>query len=306
MPKVSVILPAYNGEKFIAGAIDSALNQTRKDFEIIVVNDGSTDRTAEIISKYGQAIRVISQANAGIAAARNAAINNSKGEYLAFLDQDDIWLEDKLEKQMEIFDKDKDVGMVYSDTFVITDGNVELKNFDLKKPYRGMIIEELLMNNFIATSAVVTKKECFDRVGLFDNSLSPCLDYDRWLYIATLYKVDYVDKPLVRFRDHISTFRKNEIFTIGKIIDTLTRYADNHPDVKKSMGNKIDKKIAYYRVTLGRRFLTKGDFLEAFSNFAAAIKLSKSFFPVLLIAWFMVFDLTKNSIKNIQRYIKIR
>ena len=306
MPKVSIILPAYNGEKFIAEAIDSVLNQTYGDFEIIVVNDGSTDRTAEILSKYGGKIRVISQANAGIAQARNVAISNSKGEYLAFLDQDDIWLEDKLEKQMEIFDKDKDVGMVYSGTFVMTAGNAELKSFDLKKPYKGMVIEELLMNNFISTSAVVTKKECFDRVGLFDNSLSPCLDYDRWLYIATLYKVDYVDKPLVRFRDHIATFRKNEIFTIGKIIDTLERYIDNHPDVKKSLGRKIDKKIASYYVTLGRRLLTKGDFREAFSSFSTAVNLSKSFFLVCHIAWLILFDLAKNSIKSILRYLKIR
>ncbi len=306
MPKVSVILPAYNGEKFIAAAIDSALNQTYKDFEIIVVNDGSTDRTAEILSKYGGKIRVISQANGGIAKARNVAIDNSKGEYLAFLDQDDIWLEDKLEKQMEVFDKDKEVGLVYSDTFVMTDGNVELKSFDLKKPYRGMVIEELLMNSFISTSSVVTKKECFDRVGMFDNSLSPCLDYDRWLYIATLYKVDYVDKPLVKFRDHISTFRKNEIFTIRKIIDTLERYIDNHPDVEKLMGRKVDKKIASCYVTLGRRLLTKGDFKEAFSSFGMAVKLSKSFFLIFPTAWLIFFDLTKNSIKGILKYFKIR
>lgn len=276
MPKVSVILPAYNGEKFITAAIDSVLGQTYKDYEVIVVNDGSNDRTAEILSGYGGKIKVITQENGGIAKARNVAIDCSEGEYLAFLDQDDTWMPEKLECQVPLLEQDKDLGLVYTDAYIMCDNGAELLSFDLRKPYRGMAVEQLFLNNFIATSSVIVKRKYFERVGPFIQSLSPCLDYDRWLSIAALYKIDYVSKPLIRFRDHVSTFRKNEIITTKKIVATLQGFIDNHPDVSKALGKKAGRKIAYYKIDLAKKHLIRGDFQDAFTGFGEALKTDPS------------------------------
>ena len=304
MPKVSVILPAYNGEKFIAAAIDSVLSQTYKDYEVIVVNDGSVDGTARILDKYAGKIRVVSQENGGIAKARNVAIENSKGEYLAFLDQDDLWLSDKLELQVPLMEKNKDVGLTYTDAHILCDNNTEFLSFGLRKPYRGMVVENLLLNNFIATSSVMVRKECFEKVGLFDQTLSPCLDYDIWLKIASIYKADYADRPLVKFRDHVSTFRKNEIFTIEKIIETLERFIDEHPEIRRNMGIKIDQKIANYYIGLGNKYFAKANFKVAFSKFNMAFKLNPSLRAFLYIIASVPFELTKNVLRSIKAKIK--
>lgn len=303
MPKISVILPAYNGERFIAAAIDSVLAQTYGDYEIIVVNDGSKDRTAEILSRYDKKIKVISQENGGIAKARNVAIENSEGEYLAFLDQDDIWLPGKLELQTALMEKDRKIGMAYTDVYIIGDNNAELSSFKLRKPRRGMIAEDLFLNNFIATSSVMTRRECFDRVGLFDQELSPCLDYDRWLNIAALYKIDYVDAPLVKFRDHVSTFRKNEILTAGKIVATLQRFVDTHPDIRRALGSKADRKISYYYINLGNKHLANGDFKKAFSGFRAALKMGVPFKTFFYIIFSASSELTRNLLRSIKARI---
>lgn len=304
MPKVSVILPAYNGEKYIAAAIDSVLNQTYKNYEIIVVNDGSKDSTADILSGYGGKIKVISQPNGGIAKARNVAIGNSKGEYLAFLDQDDLWLPDKLERQMELLEKDKEIGLVYTDVYIMGDNNTELVSFKLRRPYRGMAVDQLFLNNFIATSSVITRKECFEKVGLFDQSLSPCLDYDRWLYIAAFYKIDYVDRPLVRFRDHVSTFRKNEIVTTEKIIETLRRFVDGYPEIRRMVGVKVDQKIAHYYVSLGNKYLAKGNFKDAFSGFHDALRTRRSFTMLFYIAFSVSSEMAKNLLRKMRAWFK--
>lgn len=302
MPKVSVILPAYNGEKFIAAAVDSVLGQTYTDYEIIVVDDGSKDRTAEILSRYGKKIKVVSQQNGGIAKARNIAIENSKGEYLAFLDQDDIWLPDKLGLQVALMEKDRDIGLAYTDVYIISDKGTELLSFELRKPHRGMAAEALFLNNFIATSSVMTKRECFEKVGLFDQSLSPCLDYDRWLNIAALYKIDYVDRPLARFRDHVSTFRKNEIVTAEKIVATLRRFIDSHPDIKKAMGVKAARVVSYYSINLGNKYLAKGDFDKASSGFCAGFEAN----PSLRTFFYTIFSVSTELIKIFPRHIKTR
>ncbi|MDO8525690.1 MAG: glycosyltransferase [Candidatus Omnitrophota bacterium] len=300
MPKVSVILPAYNGEKFIAAALDSVLGQAYTDYEIIVVDDGSKDRTADILSRYTGKVKIISQENGGIAKARNTAIENSEGKYLAFLDQDDTWLPDKLALQVALMESDSSLGLVYTDVYITNDKGAELLSFKLRKPHRGIAAEELFLNNFIATSSVMTKKECFEKVGLFDQSLSPCLDYDRWLNIAALYKIDYVDKPLARFRDHISTFRKNETVTAEKIVATLRRFIDNHPDIKRAMGMKASRVVAYYSINLGNKYLARGDFKKAFSAFRAALETGE---PIGAF-FYIVFSILRESAKNFLRLIK--
>ncbi len=205
MPKVSVVIPAYNCEKFISTAIESVLSQTYGDYEVIVVNDGSTDKTDEVLSRYASKIKKIYQPNKGPAEARNTGIANSEGEYVAFLDQDDAWLPDKLRMQVEVMEKNDKLGLVYTDTYVLKDKEFNNANslcrrsFQIRKPHRGAVLEYLFLGNFIATSSVMVRKECFSEIGMFDPSVVPSEDYDRWLRIAVAYEIDFIDAPVVNF-----------------------------------------------------------------------------------------------------------
>lgn len=204
MSKVSVIIPTYNYAHYIEEAIDSVLAQTYKDYEIIVVDDGSTDNTKEVVSKYGPKIKYIYQENQGLSAARNTGIKNSNGEYIAILDSDDLWLPWKIEKQMKLFEANSGVGLVYSDGFAFGEEGVfddflfeENMNF-----YRGRVFDKLLLNNFIPCPSALVKRDCFNKVGLFDTSLDACEDWDMWLRISLHYEIDYVNEPLVKHREH--------------------------------------------------------------------------------------------------------
>ncbi len=204
MPKVSVVIPTYNYAQYIEEAVDSVLVQTHKDCEIIVVDDGSTDDTRVVVSQYAPDVKYIYQKNQGLSAARNTGIRNSKGEYIAVLDSDDLWLSCKLEKQIRLFEANSRLGLVYSDGLVFGE---ELAWDDLSfggnmNFYRGRIFDKLVLGNFIPCLSVVIKRSCFDKVGLFDISLDACADWDMWLRISSHYEVDYVDELLVKYRKH--------------------------------------------------------------------------------------------------------
>ncbi|MFA5142601.1 MAG: glycosyltransferase [Candidatus Omnitrophota bacterium] len=282
MPKVSVVIPAYNCERFISGAIDSVFNQTYGNYEIIVVNDGSKDRTAEILSGYGTRITKIDQPNKGPAEARNAGVRAARGEYIAFLDQDDEWLPHKLKAQVELMDKNSRVGLVYSDTYIIRDsefshaGTKSRRSFQSRRPYRGMILERLFMDNFISTSSVMVRKECFAKAGMFDPAIVPSEDVGMWLNIAAFYETDYVDMPLVKFRDHVACFSSNKVRTLTHIIDMLNNTLAGHPVLKTSLGRKAAERVSDFHVMLGKAYLSKMKFKEAFGNFNAALRLAGS------------------------------
>ena len=209
-PKVSVIIPAYNASKFIREAINSVLNQTYKDYEIIVVDgrDGSTDNTREIVAEYGDAVRYFRQENRDLSDARNKGILNSRGKYIAFLDSDDLWFENKLALQVEFLDSHRDVGLVFSDSWFKFYGDVAGKEqhlvgrrfFQIAKPYRGEVLSQLFVVNFIPVLTVLVRKECLLKVGLFKKEYDSAEDYDLWLRVSRVFKVDYIDEPLAIYR----------------------------------------------------------------------------------------------------------
>jgi len=212
MIEVSVIIPTYQSCKFIRAAIESIFAQTYKNYEIIVVDGGSNDGTLEILNSYGNKIRVITQNDKGISNARNIGILASKGEYIAFLDSDDLWLPDKLEVQVKFLDeKPSTIGLTYSDTFFFPEKDIgkfvdiRLKNkraFQIGKPHRGKILKELFKQNFIPASTVVVRKLCFKKVGLFDESLTISEDKDMWMRIAESFEIDYQNEVLAKIRLH--------------------------------------------------------------------------------------------------------
>ena len=199
MPKVSVIIPTYNSANYLPEAIESVLAQTYKDFEILVMDDGSTDNTKDVVAPYLDRIIFLEGPNGGPSKARNRAILESSSEYVAFLDADDIWYPDKLDRQITIFAENQHYSLVHSDASYtrIYTSQEDRTWFSLKKRVKsGWIFSELLTENFIILSSVIVKRDCLNRIGLFDEDLKCWEGYDLWLRIAFEYQIGFVNAPL--------------------------------------------------------------------------------------------------------------
>lgn len=195
MPLVTVIIPTYNRLKFLAEAVDSVLNQTFKDFELLIIDDGSTDGTHERFSNAAPPIRYIHQPHTGVSAARNRGIKEAEGSFIAFLDSDDCWLPEKLAVQVDFLQKHPEVLICQTEEKWIRCGkHANPKNIH-KKP-SGNVFDKSLLLCVISPSAVMMRKKFFEIVGLFDEKLPVCEDYDLWLRAAYRMEVPLIPKPL--------------------------------------------------------------------------------------------------------------
>jgi len=205
-PVVSVIIPTYNRAHFLGETIQSVLNQTYKDFEIVIVDDGSTDKTEELVKSFSDGrLRYIKLGkNTGSSAApRNAGLKAASGKYIALLDSDDAWLPNKLKLEVEFLDTHPSVSMVCSNyTYFGSRGRPKKTGFEGVPLASGYGLKELFFHNPISASAVLIKKSCFEKVGDFDESLVQCGDVDMWLRIAAHFEIDYINTPLSKYRFH--------------------------------------------------------------------------------------------------------
>jgi glycosyltransferase involved in cell wall biosynthesis len=195
MPTVSVIIPTHNRAWALTRAIDSVLAQEFRDFEIVVVDDGSTDHTSEILQSYSQ-ICIVKQDHRGVSAARNAGIARAQGRLVTFLDSDDSWLPSKLSVQIEFFNARPDALICQTEETWIRHGH----HVNPKKRHRkfsGMIFERCLELCIVSPSAVMMRRSLFDKIGAFDEALPVCEDYDLWLRIACRLPVYLIKQPLV-------------------------------------------------------------------------------------------------------------
>lgn len=204
MRQVSIILPTYNRAHCIKRAVDSVLCQTYPHWELLVVDDGSTDNTEEVIAAYAasdERVRYYGQSfNRGVSAARNEGIRQARYDYIAFQDSDDVWHEDKLEKQMRIFEENPDAGLVYCAVQgTKQDGSpVRIPDNSMERQFlRGNLYQLLLQGNVIGAPAVVMRKECAVQCGGFDETLSCLEDWELFLRIAKVYEIGYADEALV-------------------------------------------------------------------------------------------------------------
>ena len=193
-PDISVIIPAFNRAHTLPKALDSVLSQTLKPREIIVVDDGSTDETNAVLANY-PGLCIISQDNRGVSAARNVGIEKAGGEWLAFLDSDDEWLKEKLEKQWDTICID-DKLICHTEEIWIRNGQ-RVNPMKKHKKFGGMIYERCLPLCVISPSSVMIHRSVFKDVGVFDESLEVCEDYDLWLRICAKYSVLFIDEPLI-------------------------------------------------------------------------------------------------------------
>ena len=194
--KVSVIIPTFNRFSLISRAIDSVLNQTIKPFEIIVVDDGSSDNTSTFIKNNYKSVKLIKQNNLGVSKARNVGIKNSSGDWIALLDSDDEWKKNKLEVQIKSLSEYDYYSVCHTNEIWIRNG-IRVNQKKRHQKYGGDIFDKCLDICRISPSSIIFKKNIINEVGWFDEGLSICEDYDLWLRIAANFKILFIDKPLV-------------------------------------------------------------------------------------------------------------
>lgn len=193
---VSIIVPTYNRAAVLQRALRSIENQNHASYEIIVIDDGSTDNTEALVKTEFPEIKFIRQQNLGVSAARNAGILNSKRQWFAFLDSDDEWLPDKLGKQLALIAKDSSIRVCHTEEIWVRNG---ARVNPMKKHAKsgGWIFHSCLPLCVISPSSVIIHRSVFDKIGLFDETLTACEDYDLWLRITSLYPVSFIDEPLI-------------------------------------------------------------------------------------------------------------
>ena len=254
-PEVSVILPTYNRGWILKEAIDSILAQEFKDFELIVVDDGSTDNTGEILDSYEQDIQVLRQSNKGVSAARNRGIDAAEGRLVAFLDSDDLWLPRKLSSQVDFFNSNPAAVINQTEEIWVRNG-VRVNPKTRHHKFSGMIFERSLALCLVSPSAVMIKKNLFSEVGVFDENLPACEDYDLWLRISCRYPVDLIETPLIMKRgghaDQLSKapgLDKYRIQALKKIIAS----GQLEPDSYRAAVRTLQEKCAIFAAGCRKR-----------------------------------------------------
>ncbi len=211
-PRISIVIPTYNHARFLAEAIRSALDQTWQDFEIIVVDDGSTDDTHRVVAQFGQSVKYIRQENGGLAAARNAGIRAARGREIGLLDADDVWLPDYLMTMLTALESDSRVGAVYCGWQYIDEAGNSLPRVNVRVVPPDQAYQAMVHMDFLVPSGVLVRRDCFDDLGLFDESLRDtqgCEDWDMWLRILKQYRMIGVPQALVKYRIYGQSMSSN-------------------------------------------------------------------------------------------------
>ena len=267
MPKVSVIIATYNRVELLSSSIKSVLNQTFEDFELIISDDSSTDNTKEYVEGLTdkRIIYINNETNRGVSATRNNALKSSTGNYIAFLDDDDEWLPEKLSLQIDKIEKSPSkVGAVYTGVMYF-DMELGEVSYVSRPCCEGNILDDILPENILATSSLLLRKSCFEKVGLFDETISYAEDFDMWIRIAKYYNFSYVDKPLVRYGLHNSKITHD----YKAVISGLQSILEKHNDLYSK------NKIAYskYQLKLGINLCYSGNTQKGREAIILAIKL---------------------------------
>ena len=269
MPTVSVVIPTYNRAAFLKEAIESVLAQTYQAWELIVIDDGSTDTTRETVEAYVKRdprVRYLYQSNQGLPKTRARSLEFVRGQYVAFLDGDDLFLPEKLACQVEFLDAHPDVGMVYSYVDFV----------DRRKRYRktfpeqpAVTFEELLDRNTIQSHAVLVRKACFDRVGSFRGDLKKSDDYEMWLRIAKVFSIAFLPKRVALYRWHEANMSYDRT---GRYQAVMTIYHGLLANgLSKSARRRVISRCAQLTYRRAVALLDGGDYGNAAKYFLTAV-----------------------------------
>ncbi|HEV2117146.1 MAG TPA: glycosyltransferase family A protein [Terriglobales bacterium] len=276
---VSVIIPAYNSERYVADAVKSVLAQSYRPHEIIVVDDGSTDGTAHALEPFAGAIRYLYQQNRGEPAARNTGMRAATGEYIAFLDADDLWVPEKLELQMAYFAAHPGCAFVYSDmsTFDengLVDASVKVR-FNITFP-SGNIFPALFHETLFGSGSIVFRRECLLKAGYFDEDFLVGSDYEMWLRMARHYECGVVDKPLLLYRQHpqMSTRGLGRAMRDGVPweVEALKKILRLYPQAAEELGRaEVKQRLSKPFADMAHTWLQLGEHRQARKLFRQAI-----------------------------------
>jgi len=280
---LSVVIPVYNGAAFIADTVRAALAQTFRDFEIVIVNDGSRDATLEQLAQFGDTIKVISIPNGGVSNARNVGIKASSGEFIAFLDADDLWYPDKLEQQMAAIRRHPGVGFCCCN-FGVGDvvGGVPVTHFDQFRGDRDLTLDvpladplaALIKVNFVGTcSNVVVRRDVLDRVGVFDPRYRQAEDYDLWLRCAAETGFLVMSAVLLDKTKHETNLTNNFVETL-QYHDTVLQALLRGPLIaaRPHLVPALHRALAEVRYQIGNRLFNRGQSRRGYGYFWSALK----------------------------------
>lgn len=311
MPLVSIVIPAYNCEKTIAETLDSVFQQTYRNIQIIVVNDGSTDRTLDVISHYSNRITLITKTNGGVADARNVGMRMAGGEFISFCDADDVWAPQKIEQQIIYLQKHPDVGMVYCGWHVwnpVANG-VYMVPADFKNPVgnmqiinpalSGWIYHKLLLDCYCLTSTVLIRKQVVEQIGWFETSLKCGEDYDYWLRASRITQIHKLETKFVLYRawpQSITRIPVETHYEYEVLKAAIQHWGWTGPDGGQNTPKENNLRIAKMRFDFGYLHATKGNpKVAAKAFFDAIIKKPSWHLPWIYLAisiWKMVLGKT--------------
>ncbi len=275
-PKVSVIIPAFNSAPFIAETIQSVLAQTYGNFEIIVVDDGSTDTTLDVLNEFGNQITVLTKANGGPASARNLAIRNASGKYIAFLDADDLWTPEKLAEQVAFLEAHPEVGLTYAEALMFDEVGGE-------KQIRGKIgftgetsFCHLLLGDHIPNSTVLMRRNCVDTIGWLNErrDLIAVEDYEYWLRLAKAFPIRAIARPLAYYRVHAHNLMgdgDNIEKSLRLPLRVLEEIETRFPDCWRECGTEKDVLFARLTIRAGFAYKQRGDWWNCLKKFRQAL-----------------------------------
>jgi glycosyltransferase involved in cell wall biosynthesis len=294
--RVSVIIPVYNCERYVCAAVESVLAQTYPLHEIIVVDDGSTDTTCAALDRHRDSITYIYQKNAGEPSARNTGIRRASGEYVAFLDADDLWLPEKLRAQMEQFEVHPEYGLVYTDMMTFNESGILVESVRASRGRvycSGRIFPQLFQETLFGSGSVVFRKACIETAGVFDESFLIGSDYEMWLRMARYFEFGYVDKPLLQYRQHSEMSTQ----TLGRIpqngtpwqVKVLESILARYPEAVSELGQAvINRRLGLLYMWLGRAWLDRKDHSMARELISGALHYSPAN-PRYRLAYFATF-----------------
>lgn len=275
-PRISVIIPAFNAERYLGEALDSVFAQGIEDLEVLVVDDGSTDQTPALARSYGRGVRLLAQKRSGSGAARNAGLAAATGELIAFLDADDVWVDGKTEAQLALFERNPGLSLVFADLQGFDQNGSRATTYFAECGFDGQCApSSIFLHDMIMTSSVILHRSSFERAGTFDPTLRIGQDTDLWFRIALSGSIAVVPRPLVRYRHHAANTTKDERLLARCVVEVWGRYMKRCIETEPAMHGRIqrdfDAKLRHHLMLEGCAILKEGRPAEARKHFARAI-----------------------------------
>jgi len=275
-PRISVVIPARNAGPFLRDALDSVFSQGIEDPEVVVVDDGSTDATAEVARSYGRRVRLLSQPPSGSARARNAGLRATRGEIVAFLDADDLWEPDKTGLQLELLGSRPELGLVFSDMIAFDETGVHGETYFRQRGFDGTCrLSSIFLYDMISTPTVLVRRACLDEAGPFDESLRIGQDTDLWFRIAKLFAFEVVNRPLVRRRFHGGNVTRDSRLLADSVVRIWRAHLDDciarEPEMEARLRRDFARKLWHREFLEGCEHLGQGRPREARERFGRAI-----------------------------------